>query len=84
MLSSLISAVAKFEPTSMNVGKLPVVMPFNRCRVVVGASATNFMNRALCGCAVRILSKTGNLFSNGKAFTLSGYSECEIEIKNQQ
>lgn len=36
--SSSISLAPKFEPISTNVGKEPVVIPFMRCKVVVGGS----------------------------------------------
>jgi hypothetical protein len=37
-LSSKISVLAKFDPASMKVGRLPVVNPLSRCIVVVGGS----------------------------------------------
>lgn len=45
-LSSSISVEAKFDFTSTNVGKLPVVSPTILCIVVVGGSAINLNNLA--------------------------------------
>ena len=36
--SSVMDDPPKFDPMSINVGKEPVVIPFSRCRVVVGGS----------------------------------------------
>ncbi len=38
-LSSSMTSLAKLLRTSRNVGREPVVSPFNRCAVTVGASA---------------------------------------------
>lgn len=56
----------------MNVGKLPVVMPFKRCNVVVGASAINLYKRLLFGWLDSNSANIGNLFSYGNGFELSG------------
>ena len=49
MLSSSILSEAKLDPISMNVGRDPVVRPFNLCMVVVGGSAMNLYKREFIG-----------------------------------
>lgn len=44
-------------PTSRKVGRLPVKIPFNRCMVVVGGSATNFANTEAPPCVTSHASR---------------------------
>lgn len=73
MLSSLISGVAKFEPISIKVGKLPVVRPFNRCNVVVGGSARNLNRRLRAESFLSNSSKIVILFSYGNGSSVFGF-----------
>ena len=69
MLSSSIAVPAKFEPASMNVGNVPVVNPFNLCKVVVGGSAMNGKRMALSGCLEAVSYKTGKALWKKRAFS---------------
>ncbi len=49
-VSSSMRALAKLVRTSRKVGRPPVVRPFSRCAVTVGASATNGNSAAVPSC----------------------------------
>ena len=70
-LSSVISALSKFELTSTNVGKLPVVKPLSLCIVVVGGSAQKWYRRVFWGFLSNNSCSVFNLFWYGNSAVLS-------------
>lgn len=71
ILSSVISELAKFEPASIKVGKLPVVKAFIRCIVVVGGSAMNLYSLDEAGNLSNVFLIIGSRFSYGRGLRLS-------------
>ncbi|KAH3682416.1 hypothetical protein WICPIJ_006602 [Wickerhamomyces pijperi] len=60
-LSSSMTSPSKLDPASTNVGRDPVVRPFNLCNVVVGGSAKNFKRTDCPGCSAPELEKTSSV-----------------------
>ena len=65
--SSVMEEPPKFEPMSMKVGREPVVIPFNRCSVVVGGSENISSRNDRDGCrAVSSWGRTSTLWWYGE------------------